>query len=87
MNTCLFPGCLDLVLAPGVAFTASGHRLGHGMAFYDKFLCDHEKHFGKMPHRLALALSQQVLDCVPVGDTDVKMDEIVYASSCDSNAM
>jgi 5-formyltetrahydrofolate cyclo-ligase len=68
------------VLAPGVAFTADGNRLGHGMAFYDKFFHEHRELFGKMPHKMALALNEQILDSVPVDEnTDVHIDEVIYA--------
>ncbi|CAD5207775.1 unnamed protein product [Bursaphelenchus okinawaensis] len=75
-------GPLHLILAPGVAFTTAGDRCGHGMGFYDKFFVEHT---GKSypnapaPYKVALALSEQIIDKVPVDETDVKMDIVLAA--------
>lgn len=80
---------------PGVAFTRQGARLGHGMGYYDKFLQDHfnqnphrcadspqsvsAKSAAKKTILLGLALNEQIVDEVPLEETDVLLDEIVTA--------
>lgn len=68
---------LDLVLIPGMAFTRSGDRLGHGMGYYDKFLSHHREKFGKYPLIVAPALNCQLLDYVPTQSHDVRLDSVV----------
>ncbi|KAK5972637.1 5-formyltetrahydrofolate cyclo-ligase [Trichostrongylus colubriformis] len=72
-------GALDLILMPGVAFTTDGCRLGHGMGYYDRALAAHQQQFGAMPAIYGLALTQQIVDQVPLSETDVKLDGVIKA--------
>lgn len=70
---------LDLVFIPGVAFTKSGKRLGHGMGFYDEFLHEHRRRFDRTPKTVALALTVQLVDEIPtVIGRDVTMDCVLH---------
>ncbi len=73
------PTVIDLVLVPGVAFDASGGRLGHGAGYYDRFFARLEKS-GARPRRWGLAHDIQVVDEVPVEPWDVPMDVVVTPS-------
>lgn len=62
---------LDLALVPGVAFAASGRRLGRGKGFYDRLL-------PKIPGiRCGVAYDFQVVDGVPAESHDVDLDCIL----------
>jgi 5-formyltetrahydrofolate cyclo-ligase len=73
-----FPGGLDVILVPGLAFTVQGARLGRGKACYDNYLkkCTTA---GFNPCTVALAFHQQVVDYVPVGDSDQLIQQM-YAN-------
>jgi 5-formyltetrahydrofolate cyclo-ligase len=62
---------LDLVLVPGVAFDSNGHRLGRGKGFYDRLL---RNFTGK---KIGVAFDEQIVDAVPAGKNDVRMDLIL----------
>ncbi|XP_011553261.3 5-formyltetrahydrofolate cyclo-ligase [Plutella xylostella] len=78
-------GGLDLVIAPGAAFTAAGWRLGHGGGYYDRYLAElkrrHAEGSGAFvdPYILAVGFKQQLFEEVPVDAQDVKVDEVVTA--------
>jgi 5-formyltetrahydrofolate cyclo-ligase len=77
-DECGIPACdgpvvvPDVVLVPCVGFTASGHRLGYGGGYFDRWLAEHrhvtavgvawsvtelgEAELAPQPHDLALAL-------------------------------
>lgn len=61
-------------LVPGVAFDATGGRLGRGGGFYDRLL-----RFAK--NKIGIACSNQMVDSVPTEVHDVKMDLVVTESA------
>lgn len=65
---------LDLIVVPGVAFDASGGRCGQGMGFYDSYFSRYAAARQKMPTLIALALTPQVVEEVPMTPTDVRVD-------------
>ena len=65
-------GPFDVALTPGLGFTLSGHRMGFGRGYYDKWFAQN-----KVSHKIALAYELQLVDEIPVEDTDVPMDKIV----------
>ncbi|XP_043269786.1 5-formyltetrahydrofolate cyclo-ligase [Venturia canescens] len=70
-------GGLDLVILPGVAFTVTGKRCGHGMGYYDKFLQSCVEKQSKKPHLIAVAFNEQMRDDIPTSESDVLLDLIV----------
>jgi len=69
-------GAIDLVVVPGVAFDASGRRLGRGRGHYDATL----SRLGPGTARVGLAFDEQVVDRVPVEAHDVPLDAVVTGS-------
>lgn len=75
---------LDLILVPGVAFTLSGGRMGHGMGYYDKYL---HKYFNRFPDRrkidktllVGLGFREQIVDNdqLPLEPFDYPLDIMV----------
>lgn len=67
---------------PGVAFTLSGGRMGHGMGYYDGFL---KRYFDTYPEKkpilMALALREQIVDesTLPLDPHDVRLTTVVTA--------
>jgi 5-formyltetrahydrofolate cyclo-ligase len=64
---------MDLVITPGVAFDRSGARVGYGGGFYDRLLTRTRP---GVP-AVAVAFGLQVVDEVPQGRTDRRVDAIV----------
>jgi 5-formyltetrahydrofolate cyclo-ligase len=67
------PSAVEFLLVPGVAFTASGERLGYGGGFYDRLLSGLN---AKTP-RVAAAFALQVVDSIPTGPNDQRVHLIV----------
>ena len=76
---------IDLVVVPGLGFTPTGHRIGRGMGFYDRFLAQSEF----LGLSCGLAFSEQIMPDLPVLDHDVPLSMLAtdkglkrFASSC-----
>lgn len=79
-----FPAAdLDLIVVPGLAFDRAGHRLGHGVGFYDRFLASllpsspPPASSLQPPVFLGLALAAQITESLPRAPHDVPMHVIV----------
>ena len=73
-----------LVFVPGVAFTAKGHRVGHGKGFYDLYLCNLRDKIKKLDGTLVLVgvcFSFQILPSIPIDCYDIDVDYIVTEKS------
>lgn len=64
---------IDLVVVPGLAFDEHGNRLGRGRGFYDRFLWHKDLH----AVCCAIALEEQIVPEVPVGEHDKPVNMIV----------
>ncbi len=65
-------GPFDVALTPGLGFTLSGRRMGFGRGYYDKWFAQN-----KVRHKIALAYEAQLVEDIPVEETDVPMEKIV----------
>ena len=63
------PQLPDLVVVPGVAFTADGQRLGQGGGWYDRFLPG----IGDLTRTVGVCFSEQIRDELPTEDHDVSV--------------
>ncbi|XP_074090126.1 5-formyltetrahydrofolate cyclo-ligase isoform X4 [Macrotis lagotis] len=74
----LSTGGLDLIFMPGLGFDKQGNRLGRGKGYYDTYLKQCLEHQERKPYTIALAFKEQICDVVPVGENDMKIDEVLY---------
>lgn len=66
------PATIDLIVVPGVAFTADGWRLGHGKGYYDRFLPSASK-----ATTVGVCFMEQVVDSLPTTSADVRLDRVL----------
>lgn len=64
---------IDCVIVPGTAFDETGGRMGYGGGFYDRLLSNLRK---KVP-KIGLAFELQIIEKVPMGYYDQKVDIVV----------
>lgn len=66
------PTTIDLVIVPGVAFTLECDRLGHGRAYYDRFLPT------TRAFTVGACFTEQIVDELPLEAHDVRLDRVVH---------
>ncbi len=64
---------IDLAVTPGLAFDRTGHRVGYGGGFYDRFFASGRPDLVKV----AVCFAVQLVDEVPHGGQDVPVDVVV----------
>ena len=76
---------IDLVIVPGLGFSAAGYRIGRGMGFYDRFLAQ-EDFIGVS---CGLAFEEQIVGDLPILDHDMPLSMLAtdtgirrFASHC-----
>ena len=62
---------IDVILVPGVAFDAEGHRLGRGRGYYDRFLSSFSSEL------IGVCFDFQKVEEVPVDAFDIPVDEVI----------
>lgn len=62
---------IDLVIVPGLAFSANGERLGMGGGYYDRFLAE------VSAPKVGIVCQALLLDSIPSSSHDMAMDWVV----------
>ena len=77
-----YPGDIDLLIVPGLAFDSSLHRLGQGKGYYDRFIAKMNTGVGKKMSLVGVCLEEQFLEeeTIPISDHDFIMDMVLTPS-------
>ena len=67
------PTGVDVVVVPGVAFTAAGDRLGQGGGWYDRFLA----RIGDDTVTIGVGFVEQIVEALPVEAHDRCLDAVL----------
>jgi 5-formyltetrahydrofolate cyclo-ligase len=67
------PAEVDVVVTPGLGFDRAGYRIGYGGGYYDRYL----SRLGPHAIRIGIGFDAQVLEAVPHGERDERLDFIV----------
>ncbi|KAM6181521.1 5-formyltetrahydrofolate cyclo-ligase isoform 1-T1 [Erethizon dorsatum] len=80
----LSTGGLDLIFMPGLGFDKQGNRLGRGRGYYDAYLQRCLQLPGPKPYTIALAFKEQLCHQIPVGEHDMRVDEVLCEDPCEA---
>ncbi|KAA8904324.1 hypothetical protein TRICI_005550 [Trichomonascus ciferrii] len=80
-ESCFDHNGLDMIVLPGMGFTANCERIGHGKGFYDCFVTKHmawsAKHGYPKPFLVAVGAEQQLVTDLPVEKHDRVLDAVI----------
>jgi 5-formyltetrahydrofolate cyclo-ligase len=62
-----------LIVTPGLAFDKEGNRLGRGKGYYDRFISSFTNPFDTV----GVCFTEQLVEKIPMGKTDKKVNRIV----------
>lgn len=68
----VYEGPFDLIIVPGLAFTADRYRLGYGGGYYDNFLVDHPE-----AKKIGIFYPFQMQKTIPLEPHDVRLNEVL----------
>jgi 5-formyltetrahydrofolate cyclo-ligase len=63
-----------VIIVPGMAYDAMGHRLGRGKGYYDRFLSDLKDNY-----RIGICFPWQMVENLPVESHDMQVNEVLTA--------
>ena len=66
------PGPFDIVITPGLGFTARGQRIGYGRGYYDRWFTAHPA-----GRKIALAFEAQLINEIPHAGYDIPVDILI----------
>lgn len=72
----IYPGDIDLMIVPALAYSEDGSRLGQGGGYYDRWLNSAAK-AGKAPYTIGVCYDFQIYSALPVQDHDYGVDCIM----------
>jgi 5-formyltetrahydrofolate cyclo-ligase len=70
-------GTVPVILVPGLAFDAAGHRLGRGRGYYDRFLSSLITYHSSLITSIGVCFDFQKVPEVPTDEYDVPVDEVI----------
>ncbi|KAG7194812.1 5,10-methenyltetrahydrofolate synthetase [Scheffersomyces spartinae] len=70
-------GRLDVLIMPGVAFSPTLQRIGHGAGFYDRWIASYHQKYGITPQLIGIGLKEQLVENIPIENHDWPLDAVV----------
>ncbi len=66
---------MDIIIIPGIAFSAEGHRIGYGKGYYDRYISQYSP--DEIPPIIAPAFEFQIVPGITPSAHDIPVDAIV----------